>query len=70
MAVPEDSLPVELLITVLTVPSLDLVPRVFRRCESGRHEASLSRRSGTYELRYWYDAIGGCWRDGCVRLLV
>lgn len=45
MAVPEDSRPVEVLIIVLTVPSLDLVPRVSRRCESGLREALLSALS-------------------------
>jgi hypothetical protein len=54
MVVPEDSLPVDVLIIVLTVPSLDLVPRVSRRCESGLGEALLSRGSCRYvELRYW-----------------
>jgi hypothetical protein len=58
--VPEDSRPVDevVLIIVLTVPSLDLVPRVSRRCESGLREALLSCRSCMYvELRYWYDAM-------------
>jgi hypothetical protein len=38
MAVADDSLPVELLIIVLTVPSLDLVPRVSRLDETGRRD--------------------------------
>jgi hypothetical protein len=45
MVVPDDSRPVEVLIMVLTVPSLDLVPRVSRRCDSGLREALLSVRS-------------------------
>lgn len=53
LAVPADSLPEEVvLIIVLTVPSLDLVPRVSRRCESGLLEALLSCLSCKYvELR-------------------
>lgn len=39
MAVAVDSLPVEELMTVLTVPSLDLVPRVSVRSEVGRRDA-------------------------------
>ena len=42
MAVPEDSLPVDVLIIVLTVPSLDLVPRVSRRDDSGLRDEVLS----------------------------